>query len=129
MNKRFNISPSSFFQTHYRQCERLYNLLADWSLEFTGNLTLNALSLPSSVDPTKEKCLLDICCGTGSIGIALSDRFSKVYGVEMVESAIRDANINVSKNNLSGKCAFICGRAEDKIAEICQTSAEVRFYA
>ena len=45
----------------------------------------------------------------------------------MVESAIRDANINVNKNDLSGKCAFICGRAEDKIAEICQTSAEVLF--
>ena len=36
MNKKFKISPSSFFQTHYKQCERLYNLLADWSLEFTG---------------------------------------------------------------------------------------------
>lgn len=47
----------------------------------------------------------------------------------MVESAIRDANINVNKNDLSGKCAFICGRAEDKIAEICQTSAEVLFSA
>ena len=37
MNKKFKISPSSFFQTHYKQCERLYNLLADWSLEFTGS--------------------------------------------------------------------------------------------
>ena len=56
----------------------------------------------------------------------MSDRFSKVYGVEMVESAIKDANLNVNRNNLGRKCAFICGRAEDKIAEICQTSAEVR---
>jgi len=108
MNKKFKISPSSFFQTHYRQCERLYTLLADWSLEFT--------------ETGRDQCLLDICCGTGSIGIALSDRFAKVFGVEMVPSAIRDANYNVSQNNLSGKCAFICGKAEDKINEICATA-------
>ena len=43
----------------------------------------------------------------------------------MVPSAIRDANYNVSQNNLSGKCAFICGKAEDKINEICATATTV----
>ena len=45
----------------------------------------------------------------------------------MVESAIRDAKYNVSQNNLNDKCAFICGKAEDKINEICVTATEVDF--
>ena len=46
----------------------------------------------------------------------------------MVESAIKDANYNVSQNDLSGKCAFICGKAEDKIQEIVTTAGEVIFW-
>jgi tRNA/tmRNA/rRNA uracil-C5-methylase (TrmA/RlmC/RlmD family) len=68
---------------------------------------------------------LDICCGTGSIGIALSDYFDYVYGVEMVESAIEDAKINVRLNNLEEKCDFILGKAEDKVIEICEAASQV----
>merc|ERR1711917_3818 len=61
--------------------------------------------------------LLDICCGTGSIGIALADRFDKVYGIEMVQSAIDDANMNIKKNNLEN-CIFECGKAENRMRDI-----------
>ena len=39
--------------------------------------------------------LFDICCGTGAIGICLSAKARKVIGVEIIESAIENAKINV----------------------------------
>ena len=70
--------------------------------------------------------MLDICCGTGSIGIALADYFDSVFGVEMVESAIEDASKNVKLNQLEEKCKFVLGKAEDRVIELCQAAAEVR---
>jgi tRNA (uracil-5-)-methyltransferase len=35
--------------------------------------------------------LLDICCGTGTIGLALSKTVKKVYGIEVIEKAIENA--------------------------------------
>ena len=70
--------------------------------------------------------LLDICCGTGSIGIGLSDYFDHIFGVEMVESSINDAKMNVKENKLEGKCNFVLGKAEDKVNDICQAATEVK---
>jgi len=69
--------------------------------------------------------LLDICCGTGSIGIALSDYFDKVFGVDIVEEAIKDADKNVKLNSLEEKCFFVAGNAQDKVAELCSKANEV----
>ena len=41
---------------------------------------------------------MDICCGTGAIGICLSKFAKKVIGVELVESAVEDARKNVELN-------------------------------
>ena len=71
--------------------------------------------------------LLDICCGTGSIGIALADRFDKVYGIEMVQSAIDDANMNIKKNNLEN-CIFECGKAENRMRDISIEVSKVNNY-
>ena len=34
--------------------------------------------------------LLDICCGTGVIGIALSNHVKKIIGIELIEAAVED---------------------------------------
>ena len=70
---------------------------------------------------------MDICCGTGSIGIALADRFDKVYGIEMVQSAIDDANMNIKKNNLEN-CIFECGKAENRMRDISIEVSKVNYY-
>lgn len=72
--------------------------------------------------------MLDICCGTGSIGIALADYFDHVFGVEMVESAVVDARANVELNGLAEKCQFILGKAEDRVADLCESASQVRFF-
>lgn len=55
LNKLFRISPQAFFQINTNAAEVLYNSIAE----------LSGL--------TKENTLLDVCCGTGSIGICLAD--------------------------------------------------------
>lgn len=60
----------------------------------------------------EETVVLDICCGTGVIGICLSGRAKKVIGVELVESAVEDARANAALNGLESKCEFHAGRAE-----------------
>ena len=59
--------------------------------------------------------MLDVCCGTGAIGICLSAHAKKVYGVDIVEQAIENARQNVLMNSGkidSNKCEFVAGRAE-----------------
>lgn len=55
LNRSFRISPQAFFQVNTNATEVLYNSIAELA-GLNENVTL-----------------LDICCGTGSIGICLSD--------------------------------------------------------
>jgi tRNA (uracil-5-)-methyltransferase len=59
--------------------------------------------------------LLDVCCGTGTIGISVANKCGQVLGIEMVESAVQDARENAELNGLSHKCEFFAGKAEDII--------------
>jgi 23S rRNA (uracil1939-C5)-methyltransferase len=54
----------------------------------------------------------DLYCGTGSIGIFLSEGAKKVVGVEVVAEAIEDAKINAALNNLQ-HTAFFAGDVID----------------
>ena len=51
--------------------------------------------------------ILDLYCGTGSIGIYLSTLAKKVTGVEIVPQALRDAKDNAKINKIHN-CEFIC---------------------
>lgn len=65
--------------------------------------------------------MLDICCGTGAIGICLSSKAKKVIGVEIIEQAIENAKENVSMNKDKidpEKCEFYAGKAEEILPEI-----------
>ena len=88
----FNISPQSFFQVNSAQAEKLYNK----ALEFA------ALSGGETV--------VDVYCGTGTISLYLAKHAKKVYGIEIVASAIEDAKKNALENNC-GNAEFILGDA------------------
>ena len=63
---RFRLSPHSFYQVNHAQTEKLYALAAD-AAALTGNETL-----------------LDLYCGTGTIGLSMAHRVAQVIGVEVV---------------------------------------------
>jgi len=80
---KFKISPDSFFQVNTFQTEKLYDEVKK-SLEAIGN----------------EK-VLDLYCGTGTIGIYISECVKSVYGIEINKSAVEDAIENKKINNIS----------------------------
>ena len=55
--------------------------------------------------------LFDLYCGSGAIGIALSDNFESVTGIELQPEAIERAKRNAKQNNVSG--TWISGKVED----------------
>ncbi|XP_028459933.1 tRNA (uracil-5-)-methyltransferase homolog B isoform X2 [Perca flavescens] len=55
--------------------------------------------------------LLDVCCGTGAIGITISPRVDRIIGIELIEQAVEDARHNAALNNVLN-CEFVPGKAE-----------------
>ena len=49
--------------------------------------------------------VLDLFCGTGSISIYMANNLKKVYGFEIIESAIYDAYQNMKRNGIKN-CEF-----------------------
>lgn len=88
----FIISPDSFFQVNTIGAYNLYNEVLKYS-NLQGN----------------EK-VLDLFCGTGTIGLFLSRYCSKVTGIEINKYAINDAIINKKINNIRN-IEFICDDA------------------
>ncbi len=86
----FKIGPKSFFQTNTAQAERLYQ-------------TVRAFA---SLNGTET--IYDLYCGTGSIGIFLSDQVKKLVGIELIPEAIADAKENALLNQVS-HAAFFTG--------------------
>lgn len=79
---KFRISPASFYQINPRQAEKLYD---------------RAVSYAS---PDGESTVLDLYCGTGTISLCLAQAAKRVYGVEIVESAVLNARRNAEENGM-----------------------------
>ena len=99
LGKRFKISPRSFFQVNSMGNEVLLNTIARYA------------GLGS------ETILVDLCCGTGTIGLSLAHIVKKVIGIDMVPSAIEDAKLNAARNNITN-AEYHCGRAEDIVDRV-----------
>ncbi len=89
---KFNISPLSFFQVNSEQTEKLYAAALDFAALNGG------------------ETVIDCYCGTGTISLYLAKKAGRVYGIEIVEPAIKDAVANAAANNI-GNAQFICGDA------------------
>jgi len=83
----FEISMESFFQTNPQSAERLYAKALDYALE---NNELDG------------KVIMDLFCGTGTIGQLLSSRTknTEIIGVDIVPEAIEDAKKNAERNQI-----------------------------
>ncbi|CDW57551.1 tRNA (uracil 5) methyltransferase A [Trichuris trichiura] len=98
-NMRFRISPSAFFQVNTKGCEVLYSAIEELCKS------------------TKAEILLDLCCGTGTIGVFLAKNYKHVIGIEFVKEAVEDAKENASANEVK-HCEYFCGKAEDLIDSV-----------
>ena len=95
---KFRIGPKSFYQVNHIQTEKLYN---------------KAISLANL---TKEDILIDAYCGIGTIGLIASKHVKEVYGVEIVDEAIKNAKLNAKENKIKNS-HYICNKAEEQIVK------------
>lgn len=96
---RFKITPNSFFQTNSRQCERLFEQLAEFA------------------DFNTYEQVLDLYCGCGAISLYISGMVHSVYGVELSSESIEMANVNAGLNSVSN-CRFEAKDVKDYLEEI-----------
>lgn len=113
---RFRVSPFSFFQTNTHGAEKLFLTAFTMLGDFEGNI-------------------LDLYCGTGSIGLSLLSLSQKtsspkkesgVIGIEIVEDAIRDANINAELNGLSAFSSFYASPAEKALERFPELAGKIK---
>ncbi|KAG4124887.1 hypothetical protein ERO13_D10G065200v2 [Gossypium hirsutum] len=81
----FQISANSFFQTNTHQAEVLYKLIEDCA----------------GLRGDASEIVLDLFCGTGTIGLTLAKKAKHVYGYEVVAQAVADAHRNAKLNGIS----------------------------
>ena len=67
-----------------------------------------APAVPPAADLRPSDVLLDLYCGTGSIGLALAASCRSVHGVEISAAAVRDAERNAARNGITN-AAFLQG--------------------
>ncbi|HNJ72273.1 MAG TPA: 23S rRNA (uracil(1939)-C(5))-methyltransferase RlmD, partial [bacterium] len=99
------ISSSSFFQTNTLGAEVLYRTIREMA------------------DLKGHEVVLDLYCGTGSIAIYIADRAREVIGIELIESATRNAEKNAQRNR-ADNCRFINGDMRTTLDTL-QTKADV----
>lgn len=92
--KKFRITPKSFFQTNTEQCIQLYELVGELAEIKEGQV------------------IYDLYCGVGSIGIYLAEKAKKIVGIELVEEAIVDARMNAKINGMEN-CDYYAADIKD----------------
>ena len=93
---KIELSPQSFLQINHSQMEKLYQLALAFS------------------QVTEQDTVLDLFCGTGTISLCFAQKAKKVYGVEIVEEAVKNAKRNAELNQIEN-ASFFAGDTEKVI--------------
>ena len=95
----FKISPLSFYQVNPIQAEKLYNI------------GVQAAKI------NKNDVVFDLYCGLGTISIFMAKYAKEVYGIEIVDEAVKMAEENASLNKVENT-KFISGDVEIVLDEL-----------
>ena len=106
---RFKISPDSFYQVNRDGAELLYSVAAERAA-LTG-----------------KEVLMDLYCGTGTIGLSMARDARKLCGIEIVPSAVDCARENARENSVHNAEFFCCdaGDGENILAAAGGTRPDV----
>lgn len=92
------LGPFNFLQPNLEQAERLYETVMAWLV------------------PAPQGAAWDVYCGLGVVGLYLSRRFGRVYGIESEGSSVDLARRNAAANG-AANVEFHIGRTEDVLAD------------
>jgi 23S rRNA (uracil1939-C5)-methyltransferase len=93
---RFEISPTAFFQTNTEMAERLYAI----AREYAGL--------------SGSQRVFDLYCGIGTLGLTMAANAGEVWGLEVVEEAVADAQRNAAINGIDN-ARFLAANARTGI--------------
>ena len=99
---KYKLSANSFFQLNPIQTKNLYDKVIKLA------------------DIKNTDIILDAFCGVGSIGIYLSKYAGEVYGVDIEEENIKNANDNIKLNNIKN-CVYKLSDAKESIKTVSYT--------
>jgi len=91
---KFKISPYSFYQVNNSQTKVLYDIAKKFA------------------DVKSDDIVWDMYCGIGTIGQYAAKNAEKIVGVEIVDSAVKNAQENAELNGFKS-CEYYCGAAEN----------------
>lgn len=91
---RFKISPDSFYQVNRDGAELLYGIAREKTALTGGEI------------------LMDLYCGTGTIGLSMAGGVRELKGIEIVEGAVKCARENAAANGIRN-AEFFCADAGD----------------
>lgn len=97
-NLKFRIYPNAFFQVNYEMMKKLYQVVVDYYQD------------------KNYQTVLDLYCGTGTIGMLVSSYVKELIGVEVVHDSIIAANQNQKINQLPN-VTFLEGKVENHISK------------
>ena len=97
-NLKFKVYPDSFFQVNYDMMIELYKKIQTFYKD------------------KNYANVLDLYCGTGTIGMIISNYVENIVGVEVIESSIKSA-LECKKENNINNISFKCGKVEELIDE------------
>lgn len=95
----FRISPLSFYQVNAAQAQRLYEKAAEFA------------------SPVPGDALLDLYCGTGTIGLSMASRAGSLIGVEVIPQAVENARENARRNGIKN-ARFLCADASKAASQL-----------
>ncbi|TAL60021.1 MAG: 23S rRNA (uracil(1939)-C(5))-methyltransferase RlmD [Bacteroidetes bacterium] len=95
---KFRIGPKSFYQTNTKQALELYRVARHYA-GLTG-----------------KEVVYDLYTGTGTIANFLAGSVRKVIGIEYVDEAVNDAEVNSGLNNINNTL-FFAGDMKDVLSE------------
>lgn len=92
--RTYEISPQSFWQVNRKAAELLYNKAAELA------------------DIKAGERVLDLFCGIGTVGMSVCTPDVKLYGIEIVPEAVKNAERNAELNGFDDS-EFVCADASD----------------
>lgn len=96
---RFRIKAASFFQPNTLQAEVIYQKAIEFAA-FSGS-----------------ESLLDLYCGTGSLGIFAASQVQNVVGIEIVPEATEDAEANIALNGIKNMRVLL-GDVQERLSDL-----------
>ncbi len=101
----FEMSHNAFFQTNTEMAERLYAVAAEYAGLSGGER------------------VFDLYCGIGTIGLTMAARAGEVWGLEIVDEAIADAERNAERNGI-GNARFLAGSARTGVRPLLEQAGK-----